>query len=334
MIRADAGRFDHDVELRKCRGIGRSGDEREACRFDGIRRWRHSSLRLRLWRCKKLSALRWKTPAQHGSVARPSRPKPQIATRASARSRPKPHDSDTRRRTDQPARIAAGLAIALAGNVRRTAAASGASASPPRSSCGSDFFGKARDQRVLAPFRPLRQRKHRRARLAPFADAFERLVFAVFEQRIEARRQRGIVEQVAAEDRQQARLGHERRQREKHEMTFRTLPAPAIGRPLAADAEIAVATGKHIVVARAARQMRASRQAPTTAAAARNNPDPRRYATLYTRAGALEIQALAPLVIDLLAVVFERGARTPNVRWKTRSRRSRTGSPRTAGSRN
>jgi hypothetical protein len=70
-----------------------------------------------------------------------------------------------------------------------------------------DFFGKAHNERILPPFRPLRQREHRGARLAPFADALERLVFAVFEQRIESRRQRCIIEEVAAEDREQARLG-------------------------------------------------------------------------------------------------------------------------------
>ncbi len=44
-----------------------------------------------------------------------------------------------------------------------------------------------------------------------------------------SRRERRVVEQVAAEDREQARLRHERRQRQEHEVALRTLSAPAIG---------------------------------------------------------------------------------------------------------
>src|SRR3546814_19826307 len=52
--------------------------------------------------------------------------------------------------------------------------------------CSSDLQYLALEasyQRVFAPFRPLHQGRHRRARLAPFADALERLVILEFEQR-------------------------------------------------------------------------------------------------------------------------------------------------------
>src|SRR5215469_5080715 len=72
-----------------------------------------------------------------------------------------------------------------------------------------DFLGEARDKRILAPFRALCQRLHRRAGFAALADALERLVLTVFKQSVEARRKRRIVEQIAAEDAEQARLGDE-----------------------------------------------------------------------------------------------------------------------------
>ena len=92
-----------------------------------------------------------------------------------------------------------------------------------------DLVAEPCNQGVLAPFGSGGQCRERRARLAGFADAFERLVVAVFDQRVEAGGLAFVVEQVAAEDLQQARLGHERRQRQEHEVAFRTLPAPAVG---------------------------------------------------------------------------------------------------------
>src|SRR3546814_11217169 len=74
--------------------------------------------------------------------------------------------------------------------------------------CSSDLQYLALEasyQRVFAPFRPLHQGRHRRARLAPFADALERLVILEFEQRIVPGGLRRIVEQVAAEDAHQSR---------------------------------------------------------------------------------------------------------------------------------
>ena len=109
--------------------------------------------------------------------------------------------------------------------------------------------GEARHQRILAPVRRCGQRRHRRARLLALADAFERLVVLEFQQRVEARRLRRLVEQVAPEDAHQARLGHERRQRQEHEMAFRADAAPALRRALAEDVEVAVAAGKMRVVA-------------------------------------------------------------------------------------
>ena len=112
-----------------------------------------------------------------------------------------------------------------------------------------DLAREALDQRVLAPFRARGQRRHRRARFAAFADAFERLVVLEFEQRVVAGGLRRIVEQVAAEDADQPRLRHERRQREEHEMALRAHAAPAVGGTLAEDVEVAVAAGEVRVVA-------------------------------------------------------------------------------------
>src|SRR6185312_15872811 len=170
-----------------------------------------------------------------------------------------------------------------------------------------DYLGEARDQRVLAPFRAQRQRVHGRARFAALANALEWFVLAKFEQRVEARRQRRVVEQIAAKDAKQARLSHERRQREKHEMALRTLPAPAVGRTLAANAKVAVAARKHVVVTRLARERTRDREF---------RPRPQQRKIIEVRGDMrlcilaqepLEIQRLAPLVIDRLAVVFERG---------------------------
>src|SRR6185437_3605556 len=68
-----------------------------------------------------------------------------------------------------------------------------------------DVTSESRHQRVLAPFGARRQSRERRARLASFAYAFERLVVAVFDQRIEAGCLRIVVQQIAAEDLQQSR---------------------------------------------------------------------------------------------------------------------------------
>ena len=255
---------------------------------------------------KTASGLSGKRRRSAASAARPSRPKPQIATRGVGEiGESQAHDRRIAFTNMLSRAHATDPATAQAESAWRPAAAA-----PPardrRARAAAGFLGKARDERVLPPFRPLRQREHRGARLASFADAFERLVFAVFEQRIESRRQRCIIEQVAAEDREQARLGHERRQREEHEVAFRTLPAPAIGGPFAADAEIAVAAGEHIVVQRAARKFARHGQF---------GPRPQQREIIQIGSNVrlciltqapLEFQALAPLVIDLLAIVFQR----------------------------
>src|SRR5690606_42060327 len=83
---------------------------------------------------------------------------------------------------------------------------------------------------------------------AAFPDALERLVVAVFRQRVVAGRLRRVIEQVAAEDADQPRLAHERRKREEHEVALRADPAPAADRALAEDVEVAVANGEVRVV--------------------------------------------------------------------------------------
>src|SRR5690606_8268416 len=105
------------------------------------------------------------------------------------------------------------------------------------------------NQRILAPFGPPGQSMQRRSRLDTLAHALEWLVITELQQRIESGRLCRLVEQVAPEDRQQSRLGHERRQREKHETAFRALPAPAAAGLLAENVEIPVAAGEHAVVA-------------------------------------------------------------------------------------
>src|SRR5207342_3897057 len=113
----------------------------------------------------------------------------------------------------------------------------------------ADFARETLDQRIFAPFGPHAQRGHRSARFTALAYAFERLVVLVFEQRVVAGGLRRIVEQVAAEDADQAWLGHERRQRQEHEMALRANATPAVGRALAEDVEVAVAAAEVRVVA-------------------------------------------------------------------------------------
>ena len=93
-----------------------------------------------------------------------------------------------------------------------------------------DLLAEARDQRILAPLRSRRQSRQRRTRLGALAHAFDRRVVAVLDQRVEAGGLGLVVQQVSAEDLQQTRLGQERRQREKHEMTLGTLSTPAVHR--------------------------------------------------------------------------------------------------------
>src|SRR5690606_4938432 len=81
------------------------------------------------------------------------------------------------------------------------------------------------------------------------AHAFERLVVAVFQQRVVTGYLCQVVEQVAAEDADQSRLGHERRQRKEYEMALGADSAPPVHRTLAEQVEVAVAAGEMRVVA-------------------------------------------------------------------------------------
>ena len=161
---------------------------------------------------------------------------------------------------------------------RRRCTSSGATRSSPASSCGADLAREAFDQRVLAPFRTRGQRRHRRARFAAFADALERLVVLVFQQRVVTGGLRRIVEQVAAEDADQPRLRHERRQREEHEVALRAHAAPAVGRALAEEVEVAVAAGEVRVVAVGLARTAARPRVRSAAAAASSNAGRRRRA--------------------------------------------------------
>ena len=109
----------------------------------------------------------------------------------------------------------------------------------------------------------------------------------------------GIVEQVAPEDLDQARLGHERRQRQKHEMAFGAHPAPAMHRPLAHDVEIAVAAGKMRVVVIGLGELPCHRKFGKWAQQ-RVITQVRGNMLLHVLPkGLLERPALRPLVIDL-----------------------------------
>ncbi len=183
-------------------------------------------------------------------------------------------------------------------SARLAASSSGSISSAKRATTASSRHSGARGKRC-----------HCRARFDPFADALERLVVAIFHQCVERRRERRIVEQVASEDREQPRLGHERREREEHEVALRTLAAPAIGGTGPKDAEVPVAAGEDVVVARRAREALGNGelgQRPQQRAVVQVARDMR----FQQRVKAfLECPALAPLVIDRLAVVFERRAR-------------------------
>ena len=111
-----------------------------------------------------------------------------------------------------------------------------------------DLIGETADDGIFAPARRLRQCGHGGAGFPALAHALEGLVVLIFQQRIETRNLRWFVEQIAAEDSHQTRLGHERRQRQEHEMAFRTDPAPTLGGTLTQDMEIAVAAGEMRVV--------------------------------------------------------------------------------------
>ena len=112
----------------------------------------------------------------------------------------------------------------------------------------ADLAVETRDDHILAPLRPVTQRGHRRARFLAFADAFERLVVLILQQGIEAAGLVRVIQQIATENADEARLRHERRQREEHEVAFRTHAAPTVGGTLAQQMEIAVATGEMRVV--------------------------------------------------------------------------------------
>src|SRR6185437_1650016 len=157
------------------------------------------------------------------SAARPSRPNPQIATS-------RPSSSANRiERSDEACRDAM-----LPGSAQPRFKLLQISIELWRV-----LLAETRDQRILAPFRARGQRGERGARLLCLAHAFERLVVAVFDQCVEARGLRFVVQQVASENREQAWLRQERRECQEHEMAFRAVPAPAVRRLRPEDAEIA-----------------------------------------------------------------------------------------------
>jgi len=149
---------------------------------------------------------------------------------------------------------------------------------------------------------------HRGARLGALAHALERLVILVFQQRIETGREIFIVQQVAAEDRQQTRLGQERRQREEHEMALRALPAPAVGRLGPQDLEVAVAAGECIEIRRELGERARHRQLRIrTQQRAVVEVGGHMLMQPVAQQG-FEGVALAPLVVHQLAFVFQRGS--------------------------
>src|SRR6185312_3640874 len=129
------------------------------------------------------------------------------------------------------------------------------------------------------------------------------------EQGIETRTRGLVVQQVAAEDRQQPRLGQERRQGQEHELALRAAATPAVDRLGPEQLEIAVATGEDVEIRRQPGKRAGDRQFrewPQQRAVIQVGSDPR------VHPGAeqlLERIALAPLMVDLLAAILERGSR-------------------------
>src|SRR5271170_2801495 len=80
--------------------------------------------------------------------------------------------------------------------------------------------------RIVPPVGMVPQMRHHRSALGYLPDAFERLVFAQAAQRPETVALSFVIEQIAAEDRDQLELGDERRQGQKHEPAFRAIAAP------------------------------------------------------------------------------------------------------------
>src|SRR5690606_41741514 len=81
----------------------------------------------------------------------------------------------------------------------------------------TDLADEPLDQCVLAPFRASGERGHGRTWFAAFTDALERLVVAVFQQRVVAGRLGRGIEQVAAEAADQPRAARERGKRARRE---------------------------------------------------------------------------------------------------------------------
>ena len=172
-----------------------------------------------------------------------------------------------------------------------------------------DAFAEARDQCVLAPLRAFAERRECGARFAAFADALEGLVRADFEQGIEVGGQCDVIEQVAAEDRDQTRLRQEWTQGQEHEMALRALPAPAFRGLVAEDAEVAIAARKHVVILRQGREQprdREFRQRPQRGEIVEVGRHTRRDMRAKR---ALEVDRLAPLVVHRETIVHQIRAR-------------------------
>ena len=304
-IRADAGRLDDDVERAERRGVGRRRDRSSRPSLSRLRATLRPRIRSRC-RGQKRPSLRHR--CRKRSIAAPASAREALRARPCPRARsPRPRRAG--RRAQRCASISAarraGMRCSPCGDEQRR------EREALRIERGQDLVGEARDDRVLAPFRARRKRCHRRARF----DRLRRRIRTACGRDIPSARRtparaRMSSSRLRAEDREQSRLGHERREREEHEMAFRTLAAPAIGGPRRRGCGSCGCSWRtrrrSAPCARSARRP----QAPTTAAAARSSPDRPRHATFSRRVeAALEFPALAPLVIDRLAVVFERRAR-------------------------
>ena len=162
-----------------------------------------------------------------------------------------------------------------------------------------DLAREPRHDRVLAPLRAGGQRRHRRARFLALAHALERLVVAILQQCVVTGGLRRIVEQVAAEDADQARLGHERCKREEHEVALRADAAPAVHRPLAEQVEVAVATREMRVVVVGLRELARDRELAQRSQQRVVVEVGRDMAAQVGRERAFERPALGPLVVHL-----------------------------------
>ena len=266
LVRADAGRLHHHVECgqARARGVVLDGQQRIAQR--------------RRFRCLGFAA------EQRQRLLRQART--QRRTGGAAFAAPAPQRDagrQSRCAAAQAAKCARRRSHSAAGCGARRPAPATARSPAPRHPAAAGSRGRSADQRVLAPLRTLRQRAIAARDSRPSPTHSNGLWSPIFQQRVEAGDLRRIVQQVAAEDADQPRLGHERRQRQEHEMALRADPAPAAGRDARRGCGSCGCSWRNARRSGPSWRTAAPPPAPTTAAAASSSAGRRRRATAGNR---------------------------------------------------